>query len=286
MLNKLVIVGVGLIGGSFALALKKAGYVRHVVGVGRSEKQLKLALQLKVIDAIETDLKAALSDADLVLIAAPVGQTENLFKQIAPHLTQGTVVTDAGSTKQNIAALAHKCLANHLTQFVPGHPIAGAEQSGVSAARADLFENKTTVLTPMPENDAKAIDVVSDAWNACGAMVKSMTPQQHDSIFAAVSHLPHLLAFTLVNYIAQRDDAETLFDFAASGFKDSTRIAGSSPEMWRDICVANRNALLKELTSYQRQLARMHELIDRSDASGIEAIFERAKAARQKYLKR
>lgn len=284
LIDRLVIFGVGLIGGSFAQALREAGAVREIVGVGRSWENLSAALGMYVIDAAETDIAIALKGADMVLLAVPVGQLAQLMQQIAPHLEARTVVTDAGSTKQDVVALARQHLAQHLPHFVPGHPIAGAERSGVKAAQADLFRERNVLLTPLPETDPAAKELVSKSWQACGAKVAEMTPQSHDQIFAAVSHLPHLLAFALVDYIADQPDAAQLFGFAASGFRDFTRIAGSSPEMWRDVCLSNRAALLKEMDGYQQQLTRLRELIANHDGEALEKLFGHAREARQKWL--
>ena len=284
LLNKLVIFGVGLIGGSFALALKRAWAVRHVVGFGRSEANLRLALKHGVIDEIGTSLSRALHDADVVLLAMPVGQMQPVMKRIAPHLSAHTIVTDAGSTKQDVVACARKNFSKHLKNFVPAHPIAGTEFSGVRAATADLFQSRNLVITPLKETDKKALKRVKDAWLVCGAKISEMTPRRHDEVFAAVSHLPHLLAYGLVYVIAGKPNAKELFKYAASGFRDFTRIAGSSPEMWRDIVLANRIILLKELSGYQKQLKHLANLLRKNNGAGLEKIFARARNARQKSL--
>src|SRR3989339_2125822 len=245
--KKIVIFGVGLIGGSFALALRKANAVGEVVGFGRSEATLEQAKQLGIIDRIGQDVAAEVHDADLVLLATPVGQMAELMARIAPHLGAHTLVTDGGSTKSDVVAAARANLADRIAQFVPAHPIAGAEKSGAGGAQADLYVGKKVVLTPLPENSAASVARVRRTWELCGAAVSELTPQQHDAVFAAVSHLPHLLSFALVHDLAQRDNRELLLSFAASGFRDFTRIAASSPEMWRDICLANRDALMDEL---------------------------------------
>lgn len=285
MINKLTLIGVGLIGGSFALALREAGLVREVAGVGRSAENLSAALGMYVIDASVTDPAQAVQGADVVLLAVPVGQLDEILAAIAPHLGTNTVVTDVGSTKQDVVALARRHFGTHFPRFVPGHPIAGAEKSGVKAARGDLFRERNVVLTPLPETDAAAIDLVARLWQGCGAKVSQMQPADHDMLFAAVSHLPHMLAFALVDYIADQANAEQLFGFAASGFRDFTRIAGSSPEMWRDICLANRDALLQQIGGYEKELAQIKALIAAGDGVGLQALFGRARDARQKYLK-
>lgn len=283
-IGRLVIFGVGLIGGSAALALRAAGAVREIVGVGRAPGNLHDALQRGVIDRAATDAADALEGADLVLLAVPVGQMGGIMERLAPHLGAHTIVTDAGSTKQDVAQLARRHLPRHLARVVPGHPIAGAEQSGVKAARADLFRDRNVVLTPLPENDPGAVANVAGMWRACGAKVTEMAPDAHDGIFAAVSHLPHLLSFALVDQIAGRANADELFSYAASGFRDFTRIAGSSPEMWRDICLANREALLRELDAYRDQLSRLRDMLERGDGAGLEEVFSRASRARNEWF--
>ena len=281
--KKLVIFGVGLIGGSVALALKKAHFVTHIVGVGRSENSLQQALDLGVINVAETNIEAACSDADMILIAAPVAQTVTILQSIKPHLNSKTIITDAGSTKGEVLACAREVLSNQFKQFVGGHPIAGAEKSSVSAATADLFIGKNVVLTPSPETSIHALAGAAQLWQACGAIVREMSATNHDSIFAAVSHLPHLLAFALVDDIASRPNAEELFSFAASGFRDFTRIAGSSPEMWRDISLANKTALLGEITAFENELSQLKQLLKNEDAAGLQALFERASLARNNW---
>lgn len=281
--RKVVIFGVGLIGGSFALALKKAGAVGEVVGFGRSAATLEQARQLGILDRIGSEVASEVGDADLVLIATPVAQMGELFARIAPHLGAHTVVTDGGSTKGDVVEAAHAGLGDKVGQFVPAHPIAGAEKSGASAALADLYQGKRVVLTPLSESTAEAVARVCQAWQTCGAQVSELTPEQHDRVFAAVSHLPHLLSFALVHDIAQREERDLLLAFAASGFRDFTRIAASSPEMWRDICMANRTALLQELERYQSELATLHAALHASDAEALESIFSQARAVRSNW---
>ncbi|MES2579029.1 MAG: prephenate dehydrogenase/arogenate dehydrogenase family protein [Pseudomonadota bacterium] len=284
-MKKLVIFGVGLIGGSVALALKKARFTSHIVGVGRTKSSLDEALKLGVIDSAETDISMALDGADLVLIAAPVAQTTAILQSIKPHLNKQTIITDAGSTKGDVLAAAHTVLGTQFNQFVGSHPIAGAEKSGVAAAKIDLFFNKNVVLTPTAETNTDAIASVTQLWQACGANVSEMSAENHDGIFAAVSHLPHLLAFALVDDIAARPNAAQLFSFAASGFRDFTRIAGSHPEMWRDISLANKTALLNELSAYQLELNQLKQLLENEDGAGLQALFERASVARNNWTK-
>ncbi len=285
MFNKIVIFGVGLIGGSFALALKKAGAVKQVVGIGRTPSSLDRAKELGIIDVISTSLDDALSGADLVLIAAPVAQTEAIFAVIKPHLQPGTVVTDAGSTKTDVVASARKALGEKIAQFVPGHPIAGRELNGPDAAVAELYVGKKVVLTALPENSPDNVARVAKAWQLCGAILHALSPQEHDHVFASVSHLPHLLAYALVDDIAKKSHADILFQYAASGFRDFTRIAGSSPEMWRDISLANSAALLIELDSYIAQLTSLRHSLATADGTALEAVFANAQRARRNWAR-
>ena len=283
--NKLVVVGVGLIGGSVAAALRHAGKVKRIVGVGRGRANIERALELKVIDEASDDIAVAVQGADLVLLAVPVQQNDKVLAQLAGSLSAQTLVTDAGSTKMDYVAAVRRLLPARLAHVVPAHPIAGAELAGVSAARSGLFVDKNVVLTPLPENDVQAVDRIESMWKACGARVSRMSPQHHDRVFSAVSHLPHMLAYTLVHMIATRPDAQELFSFAASGFRDFTRIAGSSPEMWRDIASTNRAALLADIETYQKELTRLAGLISDADTEQLGKIFETARNARNAWLR-
>ncbi len=281
--KKVVIFGVGLIGGSFALALRRANAVSEVVGFGRSAQTLEQALQLGIIDRIGDDVAREVRDADLVLLATPVAQMADLFARIAPHLGAQTLITDGGSTKSDVVSYARQHLGKHRANFVPAHPIAGAEKSGAAAAQADLYAGKKVVLTPLPENSSGALARVRRAWELCGAVVNELTPQQHDEVFAAVSHLPHLLSFALVHDLAQRENRDLLLSFAASGFRDFTRIAASSPEMWRDICLANRDALMRELMQYANELHVLYQALERRDAGKLEEVFAEARKVRSNW---
>lgn len=278
--NKVVVFGAGLIGGSFALALRRAGAVGEVVGFGRSTATLEQAVALGVIDRAGSEIACELHDADLVLLATPVGGMGDLMARIAPHLGERTLVTDGGSTKSDVVEAAYANLGDKVARFVPAHPIAGAEQSGAAAARADLYLGKRVVLTPLPENSAASVARVRQAWLLCGAQVSELTPARHDEVFAAVSHLPHLLSFALVHDLAQRENRDQLLSFAASGFRDFTRIAASSPEMWRDICLANRTALLDEMQRYMQELETIRRALDGRDAQMLEDIFSLAREVR------
>jgi len=278
-MKRLAVIGVGLIGGSFALGLKKARAVAHVVGVGRNPANLEVAMQRGIIDSIASDAAAAGRDADLVLVAAPVGQYPQIFSSLRETKA---LITDAGSTKRDVIAAARKALGKNIARFVPGHPIAGAEKSGAAAASAELFRNRRVVLTPLAENEEDSVSTIQSLWAACGARVSRMDADEHDSVIAAVSHLPHLLAFALVHEVAQRGNSAELFSFAAGGFRDFTRIASSHPEMWRDICVANRDRLLDEVSRFSKKLERVKALLDRP--AELEKLFAEARAARDAWI--
>ena len=283
---KLVVIGVGLVGGSFALALKSAGRVDRVVGIGRGHANLELARSRGILDAaiaIDADWTRELGDADLVLLATPVAQFPSLFAGLDGRLPAHAILTDAGSTKENVIADARARLRATLHQFIPGHPIAGTEHTGAAAAFPTLFRERNVVLTPLPENDSSAVATLSGLWSACGAEVRVLDPAVHDRIFAAVSHLPHLLAFGLVDLLAARADAAELFRYAASGFRDFTRIAAGSPEMWRDISLANRDALMHEIDAYRGELDRIAAMVAAGDGAALEAVFARASVARREW---
>lgn len=281
--GKVVIFGVGLIGGSFALALKEAGEVEEVVGFGRSISTLTQALDLGVIDRLGVNPGQEVSDADLVLIATPVGQMPEIMSRIAPYLGPDTVVTDGGSTKSDVVAAARAAFGERVGQFVPAHPIAGAENSGAAAAKANLYRERKVVLTPLAENSVLNVARVRSAWEWCGAQIHELTPAEHDRVFAAVSHLPHLLSFALVHDLAVRENSDLFFTFAASGFRDFTRIAASHPEMWRDISLANREALLGELDRYRAQLDEVRAALATGDGQRLEEIFDTARTARRAW---
>ncbi|WP_234815071.1 prephenate dehydrogenase [Noviherbaspirillum denitrificans] len=283
--KKVSIFGVGLIGGSFALALKRAGVVGQVFGVGRSATSLARAKELGIVDVASSSVEEAVRDADLILVAAPVAQTEAILASIEPFLQPDTIVTDAGSTKTDVVEAARKALGGKIAQFVPGHPIAGREQNGPDAAIVDLYVGKKTVITRLPENSASDVARVAAAWEQCGAIIHKLTPEEHDRVFASVSHLPHLLAYALVDDVARKPHADVLFQYAASGFRDFTRIAGSSPEMWRDISLANQAALLGELDAYMAQLVQLRELLAERNGKAIEAVYANAQRARQNWIK-
>ena len=284
MIKKLVVIGVGLIGGSFALALKKAGAVKHVVGMGRSQKNLRLALQLGVIDEVADDYATAVEGADMVFIGTPVGQMPSIMRAMASHLNQRTVITDGGSTKQDVIQCAKDCLGEHFVRFVPAHPMAGAEHSGAAAAKVDLYHARKVILVPQPKTSVRAVAKVRAAWLACGAKVVRLKAREHDEILAAVSHLPHVVAFSLMGHLAQHKNPKRLLGFSAGGLRDTVRIAGSSPEMWRDIFLANQVALLGELDAYAEELQVMRRALKKKDGATLLSLFEKARRARERWI--
>lgn len=283
-IRKLVVIGVGLIGGSFAMALKRAKAVKRVVGVGRTRKNLNAALRLGIVDEIATDAAAAVQDADFVFLGTPVGQMAEVMTRIAPHLAADALITDGGSTKQDVIAYARRFLGDHFDRFVPSHPIAGTEESGAAAAFADLYAGKNVVLTPQAETGRAALRRVRETWRACGAKLVHMDAAEHDLVFAAVSHLPHVVAFALVGMLARRPDAAKLLHYAGGGLRDTVRIAGSSPEMWRDICVANREPLATLLDDYLEELEAARAAIAAGDGEALYSLFAGAREARARWL--
>ncbi|MDR1310639.1 MAG: prephenate dehydrogenase/arogenate dehydrogenase family protein [Burkholderiaceae bacterium] len=275
----ILIVGMGLVGGSVSRALRRAGYTGRISGMDSHAPSLAEALRLDLADDAP-DSPSAAADADLVLIAVPVARTEAVLLSLCPFLRQDTIVTDAGSTKSGVAAAARRVLGERAGIFVAGHPIAGSEKNGPAAATADLFAGKRVVITPSPDNTREALDKVSAVWAACGATVHMMTPDEHDRVFAVVSHLPHLLAYALVDMVSRHSSADRLFQYAASGFRDFTRIAASSADMWRDISMANGAHLLEELDRYLRELQELRDMLVNRDADNVHALYLRARQAR------
>lgn len=281
-LGHVVIIGVGLIGGSLARALKAHDAVSQITGVARSQETLDLALQLGVIDKAESDPVQAMKDADLVVLATPVSTIVPILSAIADVIPAHCVVTDAGSVKGSVATAAREALGDKIDCFVPGHPIAGTENSGVAASYADLFVDHRVILTPLDENAETDIQLVQAMWEVCGARVVRMSLEDHDAMLGATSHLPHILAYALVDFLSQQDRHEEIFANTAGGFSDFTRIVASSPVMWRDICLANRNELIPLLKSMEQQLAGYRELLENTDGEQLQQAFQRAKKARDK----
>ena len=284
MIKKLVIFGVGLIGGSLALALRQAGYCETIVGCSRNAAHLQQAVDLGVIDSFTLDPQAAVRDADMVLLAVPMGAMGALLQQIKPALPADAILTDAGSTKGSVVAEVSQVFGADYARFVPGHPIAGREKSGVEAAIPDLYQNRRVILTPLAHTDADAVAKVEAMWRVTGALLEQMPVALHDQVLAATSHLPHVLAFSLVDTLLNMPQREDILRYAAGGFRDFTRIASSDPIMWRDICLTNKDAILTMINAYQHNLSEFAAFIAEQDAPALLARMERAKQARDNYV--
>ena len=284
MISRLCIIGVGLIGGSLALALKRAGAVDSVIGCGRQRANLELARSRNVIDEFTTDPGEAVRDADVVVMAAPLGAAEPLFRAIRGNLAPQAIVTDVGSAKRCVVEDAKRVFGAIPANFVPGHPIAGTEQSGVEAAFESLFDDHRVILTPLEETDACATQTVRLMWEAAGAEVLLLDPDHHDQVLAATSHLPHMLAYTLVDTLGRMEQHTEIFRYAAGGFRDFTRIASSDPTMWHDICLANKDALLNALQQFSADLAVVSDAIRNSDSAVLKDVFSRAKDLRDAHV--
>lgn len=280
MIEKLAIIGVGLIGGSLALGLKKHHAVAHVTGYARSEAARATALSLGIIDTAANSIAEAVNDADVIFLAVPMGAMASVMAEVAPHLKAGAIVTDGGSAKAQVVEAAKASLGEHLPFFVAGHPIAGTEKSGPEAAFDSLYENHRVVLTPTADTDKDALVLVTKMWQQVGADVFEMDVEQHDIVLAATSHLPHVLAFNLVGMLAERDDCDEVLRYAAGGFRDFSRIASSDAVMWRDICLGNKTAVLGLLAQYQAGLSQLEQAIQDDDGTYLVGVFERAKKAR------
>jgi len=292
LINNLCVIGTGLIGGSFCLALKEAGACKKIVGAGRSEATLKKAQQLNIIDSYETEITNAVKDADLIFVSVPLGAMESVFEKISAGLklaaNKKAVVTDAGSSKQRVQQLAEQIFADDATgfnssRFVAGHPIAGTENSGPDAAFAELYKDRRVILTPTAKTDHAAIKLVKEIWQITGATVETMDAAHHDIVLAATSHLPHVLAFGLVHCLENMEDIEDVFRFAAGGFRDVTRIASSDPVMWRDICLNNRQPILDMMRRYKDELDMLYNALEASDGEKLIEVFQHAKQTRDKF---
>jgi len=283
MLNKLTLIGVGLIGGSLSLALKKAGYVKSVCAYDVDEVNVQFAKDTGLIDEFETDLAIAVRDADIVVIAVPVGAVADVALALKPVLGKDSVLTDVGSVKQGVVDAVTTAFGSPPTNFVPAHPIAGTEKSGARAAFATLFQDKRVMLTPTSESSDAATQLVADMWHAVGARVERIGVPEHDAIFAATSHLPHMLAYSFVNALASIDMSEEIFTYAAGGLHDFTRIASSNPIMWRDVCLHNREQLLAVIDTFTSNLSALRAGIERGDEGFLEQQFSSAKQIRDRY---
>jgi len=284
MIERLCVIGVGLIGGSLARALRAAGACREVVGAGRNPANLQTAVDLDVIDRYETDLARAVAGADMVLVSVPLGAMAAVFNAIRGQLSPHAVLTDAGSAKGGVIDAARQAFDGLPATFVPGHPIAGTEQSGVEASFAGLYKDRRVILTPLPETDILATARVREMWEAAGAEVVEMDPVHHDAVLAATSHLPHVLAYTLVESLVRLGDEGEVFAYAAGGFRDFTRIASSDPVMWRDICLANGDAIQLMIEHFTTDLQKLSAAIENRDGQHLLELFTSAKAARDRYV--
>ena len=280
MINKLCIIGIGLIGGSLARALKEAEFVGHVTAVGRDVAHLERAVELGVADSFDTSIAKAAADADVIIVAVPVGAMRTVFAELSNLVKPDAVITDVGSVKGNVVRDARDALGDRLSCFVPGHPIAGTEKSGVEASFAELYKGQRVILTPLEETSATATQIITKMWHAAGADVQSLSVEHHDEVLAATSHLPHAIAYTLVDTLAQMHEHREIFQFAAGGFKDFTRIASSDPQMWHDICLNNRDALLDMLNRFSKDINKLTAAIETEDSEFILKLFKRAKTAR------
>ncbi len=280
MFNQLGLIGCGLMGGSFALALKRAGLVRRVIGYSKSPSTTEKAKKLGVIDAAAESALLAVSGSDIVLIAVPVAATEATFKAIRHLVEPGVLFMDVGSTKRDVIDAARRVLRDRVSSFVPAHPIAGKEVSGVSHADATLYANRQVILTPIAQTDAGLLQKATDVWAAIGSQVLRMTPENHDCAFAAVSHLPHMLAFAYFNSVARQPAGRDFLSLAGPGFRDFTRIAASDPAVWRDILLSNREELLKQALRFRHALDAMEHVIKTANAEALEDLIRGASEAR------
>lgn len=284
LFNKVVVIGVGLIGGSFAKGIKTRHLANEVVGYGPTATSLQKGVALGVLDSYTLDLAQALDKADLVMLAVPMGAMQAVFTQMQPLLQPQTIVTDAGSSKMSVIHAVESVYQQLPAWFVPGHPIAGKEQSGVEAASETLFEKHKVILTPEPVTDASALARVQAVWQALGAQVSVMTAQKHDEVLAATSHLPHLLAFTLVDLLNEHSELGNVFQYTAGGFRDFSRIASSDATMWRDIALNNAPAIVKWMRNYQHAMDEVIALIESENAEGLFELFAKAKLARDTHI--
>ena len=286
LIDNLSIIGVGLIGGSLARALRKAKLVGRVTGCNRSEKTLKKAVELDVIDDYYLNISEAVKDADVIIIGTPLSVSEKILPKLADSMSANTILTDVGSVKGGIVNVAKEVLAEKFSNFVPGHPIAGTEKNGVEASFEDLFVNHRVILTPLKETSPKAHKLVTQMWKSVGAQVIDLDVKHHDEVLAATSHLPHMLAYALVDCLASMQESEEIFEYAAGGFADFTRIASSSPSMWHDICFSNREALIRTLETFSSHIDNIKSAIEKSESDELLETFRRAKEARDKFNKK
>jgi prephenate dehydrogenase len=283
MIDRICIIGVGLIGGSFAAGLKQSNRVKTIVGFGRNEANLIKAKSLNVIDEYSVDIASALHEVDMVLIATPVDSFGAVLEMIKPHINESVIISDVGSTKGSVIDIAKQVFGKVPTRFIPAHPIAGKEKSGVEASDGTLFDNKRVILTPEENADIKAIEDVSGLWTILGAKVEIMTHKKHDDLLAMTSHLPHMLAFGLMDYLIESNPDAC--DYAAGGFKDFSRIASSDATMWRDICLNNSADIVKHIQGYQQALDKLSDLVKNKESDALHKLFSEAKSARDSWIK-
>ena len=284
MIDKLAIIGVGLIGSSLSLALKEAGAVRQVIGFGRNRQNLARGVELGVLDDFTESIEACVSDADVIVVAVPLGAMRAVFAELKQAIKKGAIITDVGSTKGSVVTAARDELGAAFSRFVPGHPIAGTEKSGVEAGFATLYQNRRVIITPLEQTDQDAISIIDEMWRHCGAIIEYLGVEHHDKVLAATSHLPHMLAFALVHYLSNLNDHDEIFRYAAGGFRDFTRIASGDPVMWRDVCLANGDTVVDLIEQYQQELDRVKSAISAGDADKLLKLFGRAKSERDSLI--
>jgi len=282
MIKKITIIGVGLIGGSLAKSIKNNNLAEVVFGFGRNLSRLKDAQKSNIIDQYSIDISEALDGASIVVIATPVGTFESILRELKPYITEGMIITDVGSTKTGIAKAAREILVEMASCFVPAHPIAGKEKSGFESSDAELFLNKKVIITPLEINTDKTINSLKKLWEDVGADVDFMSAESHDELLGMTSHLPHMLAFSLVNYLITQNPSASIY--AAGGFKDFSRIASGDAVMWRDICLNNREQIIAHIKSYQETLSALVDAIDNQDKDKLESFFRDAKTTRDSWV--
>ena len=282
MINKITIIGVGLIGGSLALALKERNLAKAVFGYGRDQTRLEEAQKSNVIDAFSTNIKEAIDEANIVVIATPVGTFKDILDQIEPLISSNVIITDVGSTKSDIVNIVNDVLRDKSSYFIPAHPIAGKERSGFEVSDSKLYDGKKVIITPQEANSPESIDVIDQMWKNVGADVDFMSAESHDNLLGMTSHLPHMLAFSLVNYLVDQNPNASIY--AGGGFKDFSRIASGDAIMWRDICLQNKNQIMNHLKGYQSTLDDLLEAINDEDSEKLGQLFTTAKKTRDSWL--
>ena len=282
MINKITIIGVGLIGGSLAKALKEKNLAKTVFGYGRDRSRLEEAKKSNIIDDYSTQIEEAVNHADIIVIATPVGTFRNIFSKVKPLITDDVIISDVGSTKTNIVDIAKEILGDKSQCFVPAHPIAGKEKSGFEASDGNLYNGKKVIITPIEDNSSESIQVIESMWKNVGAEVDFMSPQSHDDLLGMTSHLPHMLAFSLVNYLVDQNPSASIY--AGGGFKDFSRIASGDAVMWRDICLQNKNKIITHLKGYQSTIEELIDAIDQEESDKLELLFATAKKTRDSWI--